>query len=80
VLPSLAVIISTENRTTWIVNFVLTLLFYYPGVIHAMLIVSEYYADQRIKNAETALPRSEGSARGHTNQDANGDSDGDAGL
>lgn len=80
VLPPLAVIISAEDRTTWIVNSVLTLLFYYPGVIHAMLIVNEYYADQRTKNTETAFPRSEGNARGHTNQDANADSDGDASL
>ena len=57
-LPPLAVIVSTKNPITWIVNIILTLLLYLPGVIHAILIVNKYYADQRTKKLEKAIRES----------------------
>jgi uncharacterized membrane protein YqaE (UPF0057 family) len=47
-LPPLAVLL-TGRPLQAVLNFFLTLLFYFPGMLHAILVVSEYKADQRAK-------------------------------
>ena len=45
-LPPVAVLLCGKPFQA-IVNLVLTLLFYVPGLIHALLVVSNHYADKR---------------------------------
>jgi uncharacterized membrane protein YqaE (UPF0057 family) len=45
-LPPLAVL-SCGKPGQALLNLVLTLLLYFPGVIHAVMVVNGYYADQR---------------------------------
>ena len=40
-----------------LLNIVLTLLIYFPGMIHAILVVNNHYADQRTKKIVKALER-----------------------
>jgi len=47
-LPPLAVLL-TGRPLQAVLNLFLTLLFYFPGMLHAILVVSEYKADQRAK-------------------------------
>jgi uncharacterized membrane protein YqaE (UPF0057 family) len=44
--PPIAVI-STGKIGAFILNIILTLCFWIPGIIHAVLIVNNYYADKR---------------------------------
>lgn len=48
VLPPVAVLL-TGRPFQAILNLVLTLLLWVPGVIHAILVVNEHKADQRAK-------------------------------
>ncbi|MBP1969074.1 uncharacterized membrane protein YqaE (UPF0057 family) [Virgibacillus natechei] len=47
-IPPLAVLV-TGRPIQAILNFLLTLAFYIPGVIHAVLVVNEHKADKRMK-------------------------------
>jgi uncharacterized membrane protein YqaE (UPF0057 family) len=48
ILPPLAVLL-TGRPLQAVLNFFLTLLFWVPGVVHAILVVNEHKADQRAK-------------------------------
>ena len=48
VLPPLAVLL-TGRPLQALLNVVLTLLFWIPGVLHAILVVNEHKANQRAK-------------------------------
>ena len=45
-LPPLAVLLAGKPFQA-ILNLVLTLLFYVPGLIHALFVVNNHYADKR---------------------------------
>ena len=45
-IPPLAVL-SCAKPVTALLNLVLTLMLYFPGLIHAILVVNSYYADKR---------------------------------
>ena len=47
-LPPIAVL-SCGKIVQFILNIILTLLFWLPGMIHALLVVNKYYADNRHK-------------------------------
>ncbi|WP_025028722.1 YqaE/Pmp3 family membrane protein [Caldalkalibacillus mannanilyticus] len=47
-IPPVAVLL-TGRPIQALLNFFLTLLFYLPGVIHAILVVNEHKADKRMK-------------------------------
>jgi len=47
-IPPLAVL-STGQFGVFLLNLLLTICFYVPGVIHAILVVNKYYADKRHK-------------------------------
>lgn len=47
-LPPIAVL-SCGKIGQFLLNCLLTLFFYIPGVIHAILVVNKYYADKRHK-------------------------------
>ncbi|OUM86651.1 MAG: hypothetical protein BAA01_11625 [Bacillus thermozeamaize] len=53
-LPPLAVL-STGYVGSFLLNIILTILGYVPGVIHAFLIVNKYYADRRHKELVQAI-------------------------
>lgn len=46
VIPPLAVLLAGKPFQ-FILNIILTLLFWLPGMIHAIMVVNEYKADQR---------------------------------
>ena len=46
ILPPLAVLLSGKPFQA-ILNVILTLLFYVPGLIHAIFVVHNHYADKR---------------------------------
>jgi uncharacterized membrane protein YqaE (UPF0057 family) len=46
ILPPLAVLLAGKPFQA-ILNLILTLLFYVPGLIHALFVVHNHYADQR---------------------------------
>ena len=46
ILPPLAVLLVGKPFQA-IINLILTLLFYVPGLIHALLVVNNHYADKR---------------------------------
>ncbi len=48
ILPPIGVI-TTGRIGAFILNLILTLLFWLPGMIHAILITNQYYADRRHK-------------------------------
>jgi len=47
-LPPVAVLMAGKPIQA-ILNVILTLIFWLPGVIHAIMVVNEYKADQRAK-------------------------------
>jgi uncharacterized membrane protein YqaE (UPF0057 family) len=55
-VPPLAVLLCGKPFQA-LLNIVLTLLIYFPGMIHAILVVNNYYADQRTKKIVKALER-----------------------
>ncbi len=57
VLPPLAVLLCGKPFQA-LLSIVLTLLGVIPGQIHAVLIVHNYYADQRLQRFEDAVRRS----------------------
>jgi uncharacterized membrane protein YqaE (UPF0057 family) len=48
VFPPLAVLMAKKPFQAFF-NLILTMLFWLPGVIHAILVVNEYKADQRLR-------------------------------
>ncbi len=54
VLPPLAVL-SCGKPFQAILNFFLTLCFWIPGVVHALLVVSNYHADRRNRELIEAI-------------------------
>ncbi|QDT26094.1 YqaE/Pmp3 family membrane protein [Gimesia panareensis] len=57
VIPPLAVLLAGKPFQ-FLLNVILTLFFWVPGMIHAIMVVSEYKADQR--NRELVKAVSEG--------------------
>ena len=55
-LPPLAVL-SCGKPFQAIVNLVLTLLLWVPGVVHALLVVHEFHADRRAERVVRAIER-----------------------
>lgn len=55
-LPPLAVL-SCGKPVTALLNLVLTLMLYFPGLIHAILVVNSYYADKRTNKIIKATRR-----------------------
>jgi uncharacterized membrane protein YqaE (UPF0057 family) len=53
-LPPLAVLLCGKPFQA-LLNFVLTLALYVPGLIHAIFVVNNYYADQRTERMVRAL-------------------------
>jgi uncharacterized membrane protein YqaE (UPF0057 family) len=56
-VPPLAVLLCGKPFQA-LLNIVLTLLIYFPGMIHAILVVNNHYADQRTKKIVKALEQS----------------------
>jgi uncharacterized membrane protein YqaE (UPF0057 family) len=54
ILPPVAVLICGKPIQA-ILNLVLTLLFWIPGLIHAIFVVNGYYADQRTDRVIEAI-------------------------
>lgn len=52
--PPLAVLLCGKPIKA-LLNLLLTLLFWIPGIIHAILIINEYKADQRMKKQTQML-------------------------
>lgn len=52
--PPVAVLLCGKPITAFF-NILLTLLFWIPGVIHALLVVSSYQADTRAKKQTAAI-------------------------
>lgn len=54
ILPPVAVLICGKPMQA-LLNLVLTLLFWIPGLIHAIFVVNGYYADQRTDRVIEAI-------------------------
>ncbi len=54
ILPPVAVLICGKPIQA-LLNLVLTILFWIPGMIHALFVVNGYYADQRTDKVIDAL-------------------------
>ena len=54
ILPPLAVLICGKP-VQFILNLLLTLLFWFPGMIHALFVVHGYYADKRTDRIVSAI-------------------------
>lgn len=55
-LPPLAVLL-TGRPFQALLNLLLTLLLYLPGLIHALVVVSDHYADKRAERMVRKLQR-----------------------
>lgn len=58
ILPPVAVLICGKPIQA-LLNLVLTLLFWIPGLIHAIFVVNGYYADQRADRVIEAIKEKE---------------------
>jgi uncharacterized membrane protein YqaE (UPF0057 family) len=54
VLPPIAVL-TTGKILQAVLNLILTLLGFVPGVVHALFVVNDYYADRRASRLLSAL-------------------------
>ena len=54
-IPPLAILFSGFRPVTLILNIALTLCFYVPGVIHAVLVVNSHKADKRTEKITDAI-------------------------
>jgi uncharacterized membrane protein YqaE (UPF0057 family) len=54
ILPPLAVLLCGKPIQA-LLNLLLTLLFYIPGLVHALLVVHDYYADKRAMKVVRAI-------------------------
>jgi uncharacterized membrane protein YqaE (UPF0057 family) len=59
ILPPLAVLFCGKPFQ-FLLNIILTLLFWVPGMIHAILVVNSYLADERTARLEKAIRESSG--------------------
>jgi len=50
-------IFTTGRIGSMILNIILTLLFWIPGVIHAILVVNDFYEDRRYRRFARAVRR-----------------------
>jgi len=55
-LPPLAVLLCGKPFQA-LINLVLTLMLYFPGLIHALFVVNNYYADKRTKRLIDAMKK-----------------------
>ena len=58
VLPPLAVLLCAKPIQA-LLNFVLTLFFWIPGVIHALMVVNTYFEDRRTDRVLDAIRHKE---------------------
>lgn len=63
IMPPIAVLLCGKP-VQFILNILLTLLFWIPGVIHAILVVNSHLADERIVCLEKAIRESGGRPAG----------------
>ena len=42
-------ILTTGRMGSFVLNIILTILFWVPGIIHAILVVNDYYEDRRFR-------------------------------
>ena len=56
-LPPVAVLLATHNPVRALVNFGLTLLFWIPGMIHALMCVAEAKRAKELKQSEARMAR-----------------------
>jgi uncharacterized membrane protein YqaE (UPF0057 family) len=54
ILPPVAVLFCGKPVQA-LLNLLLTLLFYIPGLVHALLVVNDYYADKRTMKVVKAI-------------------------
>ena len=57
ILPPIAVLLCGKP-VQFLLNILLTLLFWIPGVIHAILVVNSHLADKRTERLEKAIRES----------------------
>lgn len=57
ILPPLAVLLCGKP-VQFVLNIILTLLFWIPGMIHAILVVNSYLADKRADKIAKAFSKS----------------------
>lgn len=62
-LPPLAVLLAGKPFQA-LFNILLTLIFWLPGVIHAWMVVSNHYADQRQQRLIREMARTQAAAQG----------------
>jgi uncharacterized membrane protein YqaE (UPF0057 family) len=62
-LPPLAVLIAGKPFQAIFVSIPLTLAFWLPGVIHAWMVSSNYYADQRQQRLVHEMARTQAAAQ-----------------
>jgi len=55
ILPPVAVLTSGFKPFSFIVSILLTLFFWIPGIIHAILVVNGHKADKRVQKQTDAL-------------------------
>ena len=55
ILPPVAVLTSGFKPFSFIVSILLTLCFWIPGIIHAILVVNGHKADKRVEKQTNAL-------------------------
>lgn len=63
IMPPIAVLLCGKP-VQFILNILLTLLFWIPGVIHAILVVNSHLADERTARLEKAIRESGGRPAG----------------
>jgi len=61
-LPPVAVLVCGKPFQA-LINLGLTLLFYFPGLLHALLVVHNYYADKRTDRLIKATERARRAAQ-----------------
>lgn len=66
ILPPVAVLLCGKP-VQFVLNIFLTLLFYVPGAVHAILVVHNHLADQRTERLERAIRESSGTNRSGIN-------------
>ena len=66
ILPPVAVLLCGKP-VQFVLNIFLTLLFYVPGAVHAILVVHSHLADQRTERLERAIRESSGTNRSGIN-------------
>jgi uncharacterized membrane protein YqaE (UPF0057 family) len=57
ILPPLAVLLCGKP-IQFLFNIILTLLFWIPGVVHAILVVNDHYANKRTQKIVKAIEQS----------------------